>query len=120
MDGIDEVSTTGPTRISTLQHGRTSTDTFVPEDFNVRPAKIEDLAGRPDAAGNAAFLREVLSGEHPAAGDIVALNAAAGLIVADVAEGWHDGVQDAKRMIQSGGALRVLEDLVEFTQKEAA
>lgn len=120
MEGLDEVSTTGPTRISTLQHGRVSTDTLVPEDFNVRPALVADLAGQEDAAGNAAFLRETLAGQHPAAADIVAVNAAAGLIVAEVAEGWRDGIGDAKRMIQSGSALKVLDRLAEFTQRFAA
>ncbi|HXG23559.1 MAG TPA: anthranilate phosphoribosyltransferase [Chthonomonadales bacterium] len=117
MDGLDEISTIGPTRISLLQNGHVDTDTLVPADFNLLPATLEDIHSAPTVEENAALLRRVLEGEHGPRRDIVAVNAAAGLILGGMAEGWREGVALAHRLLDSGRPAQILQDLIEFTQR---
>lgn len=116
MNGMDEISTAGPTRISQLQHGRVSTETRIPAEFHVHPCSVEELAGADSPDGNAEIIRRVLAGEKGPRRDVVCVNAAAGLILGGMAEGWADGMGLAQRMIDSGRARAVLANLVEFTQ----
>jgi anthranilate phosphoribosyltransferase len=115
MDGLDEISTVGPTRISHLQHGRVSTETRIPAEFFIAPSTLEEIGGGETPEENAAILTAVLQGERGPRRDIVAVNAAAGLILGGMAEGWRDGVALAHRMLDTGRALNVLNKLVEFT-----
>jgi anthranilate phosphoribosyltransferase len=119
MNGLDEISTVGATRISQLQHGRVSTETRIPAEFFVVPAELDQLAGGESPEENAEILRGVLKGEHGARRDIVSVNAAAGLMLAGMAETWRDGISLAHRMIDSGRATQVLERLIEFTAAHA-
>lgn len=116
MDGLDEISTIGPTRISHLQNGRVSTETRIPAEFFVVPSTPEEISGGQTPEENAQILREVLQGAPGARRDIVSVNAAAGLIIGGMAEGWRDGVALAHRMIDTGRALNVLNRLIEHTQ----
>lgn len=117
MDGLDEISTVGPTRISQLINGRVSTDTRIPAEFFIVPSTLEELRGAETPEENGALMKAVLQGEHGPRRDIVAVNAAAGLILGGMAEGWRDGIALAHRMIDTGRALAVLNRLVEFTQR---
>lgn len=117
MDGLDEISTVGPTRMSILQNGRVSTDLRTPAEFFVVPARMEELRGGATPEENAQILISVLQGEPGPRRDFVAVNAAAGLILGGMAEGWRDGVALATRMITTGRALQVLSDLVTFTRQ---
>jgi anthranilate phosphoribosyltransferase len=77
-DGLDEISPSGPTRVSVLEDGVVSERTVVPQDFGVTPVDLDALRGG-DAANNAAAIVAILDGDaHPALSAVV-LNAAAAL-----------------------------------------
>ncbi len=110
LDGIDEVSTVGPTRISEVRNGAVRTYTITPEDLGLPGASPEAIAGgRPEE--NAAITSSVLQGERGPRGDIVRANAGAALIVAGLAGDWKDGIELAGRAITSGAAYEKLEAL---------
>src|SRR5204862_1325863 len=92
MNGLDEISTVGATRISQLQHGRVSTETRIPAEFFVVPAEIEQLAGGDSPEENGEIMKAVLGGQSGPRRDIVSINAAAGLILGGMAEPWRDGI----------------------------
>ncbi len=110
-DGLDEVTTTGTTFIAALDQGGVQMLDF---DAVPRPATLADLKGG-DADQNAKAIRELLDGEEGPFRDIVLLNAAAALIVADKAQSIADGVQVAEMSIDSGAALSRLERLTEVS-----
>ncbi len=110
-DGLDEVTTTGPTHVAELRDGAIKRFTIHPDDAGLPVAKPEDLrGGDPDT--NAAALRRVLAGEPSAYRDIVLMNAACALIVAGKAETLRDGVAMAAHSIDSGTASARLAELV--------
>jgi anthranilate phosphoribosyltransferase len=115
-DGMDELTTTGPTIVAELKAGDITIFEVLPEDAGLATAKLSGLRGG-DPAANAKALRAVLSGEKGPYRDIVLLNAAAALIVADRAASLADGVARAAHAIESGAALRALEKLIEVTNK---
>jgi anthranilate phosphoribosyltransferase len=114
-DGLDEITTTGETHVAALEDGAVRVFTIAPEDVGFRPSAPETLAGG-DAPENARALRAVLSGERGAYRDIVALNAAAALVVAQRASDLGSGLALAERAIESGAALDRLERLVAVSQ----
>lgn len=111
-DGLDEVTTTGPTFIFRLRDGEITHAEFTPEDFGVPRARPEDLLGG-DAATNAAILREVLDGAPGPRRDVAVVNAAPALVAAGLAPGFVEGVELAAEAIDSGAARRVLDEVVE-------
>ncbi len=115
LDGIDEVSTVGPTRISELRGGRVRTSTITPEDLGLPQAAASAIAGgRPEE--NAAITTAVLQGERGPRRDIVVANAAAALMAAELASTWGEGVQLAQRALDSGAAYEKLEALRAHTK----
>jgi anthranilate phosphoribosyltransferase len=114
-DGLDELSATGPTRVSQWHGGRVETGTFRPEDAGVRPVRMEDLMVDSPAT-SAAVVRRVLSGERGAPRAIVLLNAAAALLVAGKAPDIASAIPLAEKSIDSGAALRALETLIEVSK----
>ena len=110
-DGLDELSTTGPTSVAELRDGTITLFEVVPEDAGLARATLADLKGG-DAKANALALREVLSGRASAYRDIVLLNTAAALVVGGQAASLADGVQRAAKSIDSGAAVRALERLI--------
>ncbi len=115
-DGIDEITTTGPTRLSESHRQRVETREVMPEDFGLRRASLESLKGG-DAATNAELFRRVLEGDRGPLRDLVLANASAALVVAGKAPGFREGVAVAAEAIDSGAARRKLEALVAFTRK---
>jgi anthranilate phosphoribosyltransferase len=113
-DGLDEITVTGPTRIAEVREGTVRTHEVSPEEFGIKRACIEDLAGG-DAAANAAIIREILSGKKSSRRDVVLLNAAAALVAAGRADHLADAVAPAAKSIDSGAARASLEGLVRFT-----
>ncbi|KND20538.1 anthranilate phosphoribosyltransferase [Pannonibacter phragmitetus] len=110
-DGMDEITTTGPTKVAELKNGTIRSFEITPEDAGLPRARFEDLkGGTPEE--NAAALRAVLSGAKNAYRDVVLFNAAASLIVAGKAADLKDGVAQAARSIDTGDALDRLERLV--------
>lgn len=110
-DGLDEVTTTGPTYILRLRDGEVTHAEFTPEDFGVERARREDLLGG-DVGRNAAILRGVLEGRRGPRRDAAVVNAAVGIVASGLAEGFSEGVAAANESIDSGAAARVLENVV--------
>ena len=118
-DGLDELTTTGPSTVVELRDGEVSTWDVDPEPLGLRRVDREDLVGG-DATVNADLARRVLAGEHGPHRDIVSLNAGAGLLVAGLADDLAAGIEAAREAIDSGAAVAALADLVEVSQREAA
>jgi len=110
-DGLDELTTTGPSRVAELKDGNVSTFEVTPEEVGLPRAAAADLKGG-DPDENTAALRRLLDGESGSYRDIVALNAAASLVVAGKAPTLKDGVQMAGDAIASGAAKAALDKLV--------
>jgi anthranilate phosphoribosyltransferase len=117
-DGLDEITTTGPTRVTELKDGVIRTFEVRPADVDLPPATLEDLRGG-DATVNAAKIRELLAGEEGPFRDIVVLNAGAALLVGGKASSLQDGVARAQRAIDDGSASRALDKLVAVTNAAA-
>jgi anthranilate phosphoribosyltransferase len=113
-DGLDELTTTGPTRVAELRDGRISLFQVTPEDAGLPRASLSDLKGG-DARVNAAAIRDVLAGTPGPLRDIVVLNAAAALVVGDRAAGLAEGARISAAAIDSGRAARALDALVTVT-----
>ncbi len=110
-DGLDELTTTGASRVAELKDGNVSTFEVTPEEVGLPRAAAADLKGG-DPDENTAALRRLLDGESGPYRDIVALNAAASLVVAGKAPTLKDGVQMAGDAIASGAAKTALDKLV--------
>ncbi len=102
-DGLDELSISGPSEVAILKAGGITRRTVTPEDAGLARAPLEAIAGG-DPAYNAAALGRLIAGERGAYRDIVLLNAAATLIVAEKAADLRAGVALAAAAIDSGGA----------------
>lgn len=115
-DGLDEITLTGPTEIIETRGDETRASTVEPGQFGLRIASLAELAGG-GAEENAAIIRAILAGEKSAKRDIAELNAAAALIVADRAENFEQGLQQAKASIDTGAARRALDRLIEVSRE---
>ncbi len=113
-DGLDELTTTGPTHVAELKDGKVTTFEVTPEDAGLAVSKAEDLVGG-EADENAEALKGLLDGKPSAFRDIVILNAAAALVVAGVAKDLKEGAELAARAIDTGAARKALDDLVRIT-----
>jgi len=109
-DGLDEISTTGYTKISECRDGEVNTFYLHPSDVGLAKAPPDTLRGG-DAAENAGIARAVLEGMQGPPRDIVLLNAAAALLIAGRVDRLRDGVKMAADALDSGRASAVLEDL---------
>ncbi len=110
-DGLDEITTSGPTSVAALEHDRIRTFEIAPEDIGIRRAKPEALRGG-DANHNARALLDVLKGKASAFRDIAILNAAAALVVAGKAKELKEGAKLATKSIDSGEAEGRLDRLI--------
>lgn len=110
-DGLDEITTTGPTFVTAIENGALRSFEITPEDAGLSIAKADDLKGG-DPAHNAAELALLLDGENNAYRDIVLLNAAAAFVIAGEADDLKGGVSLAADAIDSGKARSVLDKLV--------
>ena len=113
-DGLDEVTTTGPTRVSEFKTDSVSTYEISPGDFGLDTAAPEDLKGG-EPAENAEILKGVLSGEKGPRRDIVLINSALALVAGGKAESLEEGVALAAKTIDSGAATEKLEGLIEVS-----
>jgi anthranilate phosphoribosyltransferase len=111
-DGLDELSTSGPSRVLELKGGRISEWRVEPQDLGLPAADLASLAGGSPQQ-NAEVLRDVLGGRQGPHRDIVVLNAAAGLMAAERADSLEGGIQIAAEAIDSGAAERTLDRLIE-------
>lgn len=116
-DGIDEISTTGYTKVSECRDGAVHTFYVHPADFGLRKAAPDDLQGG-DAAENAAIIRHIFDGARSAPRDVVLLNAGAALFVAGRADSIPAGIRLAAEAIDSGAARTTLDRMVRGSQVE--
>jgi anthranilate phosphoribosyltransferase len=114
---MGELMTTGPTQVSHLRDGRIDTYEFDPRTFNLPVADLEDLCIDGPAA-SARVVDHVLTGQPGPARDIVLLNAAAALLVADLVNDINQGLQLAAEAIDNGDANRALQSVIQITQSE--
>jgi anthranilate phosphoribosyltransferase len=115
-DGLDEISTTGYTKVSECHGGSVNTFYLHPADVRLPKANPAALRGG-DAAENARIAREVLAGAPGAPRDIVLLNAGASLLIAGRVATIPDGIAMAAEAIDSGRASGVLQSLVALSQE---
>jgi len=117
-DGMDELSTTGPSVVAELKDGEVRSFEVTPEQAGLPRATLADIKGG-DGAQNARVLRAMLGGEHGPFRDAVLLGSAAGLIVAGKAEDLKQGVALAAESVDGGRAMKALEGLIAITNEEA-
>jgi anthranilate phosphoribosyltransferase len=110
-DGLDEITTSGPTYVAALENGSVRSFEITPEDVGLPRVKPEVLRGG-DAAANAQALAEVLKGKKNAFRDVALLNAAAGLIVAGRAKELKQAFALAEKSVDSGEAEGRLQRLI--------
>jgi anthranilate synthase/phosphoribosyltransferase len=117
--GLDELTTTGPNKVSRLRNGQVITEILDPAELGFARADPAVLLGGT-AEENAQITRDVLSGKKDGSRrDVVALNAAAALVAAGKANNLRAGIEMANESIDSGAAMTVLERFIEFTQRFA-
>ena len=110
-DGLDEISTTGYTKVSESRGGAVNTFYVHPADFKLPKAQPTALKGG-DASENAAIARRILAGERGAPRDIVLLNAGVSLLIAGVVPSVADGIARAAAALDDGSTAAVLDRLV--------
>src|SRR6185437_14920784 len=111
-DGLDEITTAGPTTVFQVEDGRVQKGRWLPSDFGLPQASLDDLKGG-DKETNAVIIRAILAGEPGPCRDIVVANAAAALLVAQRAPDLKSAVALAAQAIDSGAARQKLEQLTE-------
>jgi anthranilate phosphoribosyltransferase len=109
-DGLDEITVTGPTRITTMLEDVLDTTTLDPRDHGIARSPLAAIQGGTPV-DNAAALIRLLEGEAGAYRDIVCLNAAAALLIAEKAQDFTHGLALARESLDSGRALTLLRDL---------
>ncbi len=118
-DHMDEITTTGATVISEIRDGNVTTYEVTPEEFGLKRAALDDLRGG-DGAENAKIAKRILTGEKGPKRDIVLLNAGAALYIARLADSVKEGILMAEESIDSGNAMRVLQELAEMSNAKLA
>ena len=114
LDGLDEITITGTTRVAEAREGSVRSYEVEPEEFGMTRATLQDISGG-DATENAAIIRAILDGEKSPRRDVVLLNAAAALVAAGRADRIADAVPITAESIDSGAAAGKLEALARFT-----
>jgi anthranilate phosphoribosyltransferase len=112
-DGMDEITTTGRTRVAEVRGGEVRLFDLEPERFGLRRVHQEDLAGGTPEE-NAVAVRRVFGGEEGALAEVTALNAGAALYVSGIAATLEEGVELARATLASGAAAEKLEELRSF------
>ena len=115
-DGLDEITNTDKTKISELKDGRIDTYFITPEDLGFERAKKDDLLGGT-AKENAQIIIDILSGKKGPKRDIAVMNASAALIAGDRAKSFSDAIKKASEAIDSGKALKKLEEIKVVTNR---
>ena len=113
-DTLDEISITGPTLVSELKNKKVKTYTITPRKYGFKKACLEDIAGG-NAKENAGIILSVLEGKKGPRRDVVLLNAAFAIYAASAAGDIKDAIQKASYAIDSGAALKKLNQLKEFS-----
>lgn len=115
-DGLDEISISAPTQIGELRDGHLVRYSVQPADFGMQQRDGFDMLKVSTPQESLVMVRQALTYEHEAAGDIVALNAGAAIYAANLCDDLPAGVKKAQEILRSGVALQKLEQLAAFTQ----
>jgi len=119
LDGLDEISVSGESKISEVRGGRVYTYKVSPADFGLRRSPLSDLQGG-NAADNAQIITSLLNGEEGPRRDVVLMNASLAIAAGGKANDFHEGVKLAAQSIDSGAAMEKLRRLVEFSRRHSA
>ncbi|MDH3348026.1 MAG: anthranilate phosphoribosyltransferase [Desulfobulbaceae bacterium] len=111
---LDELTITGRSHIADAVDGKVTDYSITPEDVGLARASLEDIKGGATVEESAAMVREVLSGSKGARLDIVLLNSGAALLAAGKVRDMSEGVKEARSIIESGAAIKKLDELVSF------
>jgi len=114
LDGLDEATVTGETRVSELKKGRITTYNINPIDIFGETYRGEELIGG-DASINAQITKDVLAGKDGACRKVVLLNAALAIMAGEKAENIREGIAIAEECIDNGAAIKKLQALIELT-----
>ena len=114
MEGLDEISLCGPTKVAELRDGQIKEYTIAPEEMGLECCRLEALHGG-NAEQSAAIVRSVLHGDKSPARDVVLLNSGAALYISGSAASIRDGMVLAASSIDSGKARQKLEQLIQLT-----
>jgi anthranilate synthase/phosphoribosyltransferase len=115
-DGLDEITLTGKTKISELKDGWIKNYLFEPTDYDFYHCSSDDLKGG-EIKTNCEIALSILGGEKGPKRDVVVLNAAAAIYLADGANSFQEAINMAQASIDEGAAMKKLKDLVEFSNK---
>lgn len=113
---VDELTTAGPNRVSTVSNGSSGSFTLQPRDFGFNGCSLADLKGG-SPQDNARITLAILRGEAGPRRDTVVLNAAVALYVAEKARSVEDGIAQAMESIDAGHAINKLNQFIEFTNR---
>ena len=116
IDGLDEITISGETRVGELKQGQVTEYTVKPEDFGLQSAPIASIQVS-DSDQAKAMLVSVLENKKGPARDIVLLNAGAAVYVSGISDSLEQGIQAAQRAIESGAALQKLHELISFSNQ---
>ncbi len=116
-DGLDEITTTGPTDVAEVKNGTIKADKITPEALGLSRASAEQLRGGT-AEENAETIRAILRGGKGPKRDIAELNAAATLVVAGKADALAEGLAQARKAVDSGSASATLQKLAELSNRD--
>jgi len=114
LDGLDEVTITGETRVAELKDGIVRTYNIHPKDYVGNTYPLNDIRGG-DPTVNAQITRDVLSGKPGACRDVVLMNAAVAIVAGEKAADIKEGVGLAADCIDSGAAVKKLQALIEMS-----
>jgi len=117
LDGLDEITITGPTRVAEAREGSVRSYEVDPEQFGMKRSTLAEISGG-DVVENARIIRDVLSGKKSPCRDVVLLNSAAALVAAGRANHLAEAIPAAAGSIDSGAAAAKLNALASFTNEE--
>src|SRR5579863_2854775 len=117
LDGLDEITITGTTRVAEAREGSVRSYEVEPEEFGMARASLQEISGG-DATENAAIIRAIVAGEKSPRRDVVLLNAAAALVAAGRADHLAGALPLAMKSIDSGAAAEKLSGLARFTSAQ--
>lgn len=118
VDGLDEISNIGPTKICELKNSKISEYTLTPKDLDVRKAKPKDIEAVSREENIISFLRILYGEDNGPKRDLVAVNAGAGLYVSGKVKNLKEGTKSAIRLIAEGKASSKLEEVVAFFKNQ--
>lgn len=115
LDGLDEITISGPTQVAELSDGRIREYTLHPADFGLQVTKLSDIQVQ-DVAEAKEMLFSVLRNESGPARDIVIMNSAAVIYLSGHARSLAEGAAAARNTLATGAAIKKLDDLIKFTE----